>query len=152
VKRSRRFAPVQRFAKETERQRAQRLAEADEKVVASEAKLAELQRYHDEYAKQFTTRAGAGIGAAGLRDYQAFLARLMGAIRAQAQISERARAEREGSRAAWQHAATRALAVGHVVERWHGEERRADERREQGEADERAQHAKLANSHLSDKS
>jgi flagellar protein FliJ len=151
MKRSRRFAPVQRVVDENERQRALRLADAGKRLVEAEAKLSELRRYHDEYSKEFTARAGAGIGTSGLRDYQSFLARLTGAIRAQALLVEQTRAEREGTHASWKIAATRAMAVGHVIERWQGEERRKLEQREQGESDERAQHSAGTNPQSGDK-
>jgi flagellar protein FliJ len=151
MKRSRRFAPVQRVVDDNERQGAQRLADAGKRLVEAEAKLTELRRYHDEYSKEFAARAGVGIGASGLRDYQAFLARLVGAIRAQALVVEQTRAERDGTHASWKVAATRAMAVGHVMRRWQGEERRKLEQREQGEADERAQHSAVADPQSGDK-
>jgi flagellar FliJ protein len=101
--------------------------------------LQELERYRGDYESQFKQRAGRGMGATDLRDYQAFLARLSDAIRQQQAVVKRAQSERDAERQRWQEAAKRAKALGHVVEQWQTEERRASDRREQRESDERAQ-------------
>jgi flagellar protein FliJ len=131
--------PVQNLVDENERRLAQSLAAFERKAMEAEGKLQELERYRSEYEKQFSQRAGRGIGAVDLRDYQVFLARLSEAIRQQHAIVQRVRAERDAERVRWQEAAKRAKALGHVVEQWQTEERRMFERREQHESDERAQ-------------
>lgn len=137
--RATRLQPVQHLMDDAERRLASRLADLERRLTDSELKLAELQRYRCEYEQQFSRRAGQGIGATGLRDYQAFLARLAEAIRQQQAVVARALAERDTQRVRWLGAATRAKAVGHVVEQWRTEERRIADRREQRESDERAQ-------------
>jgi flagellar FliJ protein len=131
--------PVQNLFDDSERQLALGLATIERKVAEAEAKLQELERYRSDYDKQFAQRAGRGIGATSLRDYQAFLARLSEAIRQQQAVVKRAQSERDAERQRWQEAAKRAKALGHVVEQWQTEERRASDRREQRESDERAQ-------------
>lgn len=139
MNRSDRLEPVQRVTNETERQHAQRVANCEQQLAAAEAKLAELEKYHADYAKEFAARAGAGMEGTSVRDYQAFLARLVAAVKAQQQVVERSRAERAAEKIAWQRAATRSMAVTQVIERWQQVERREVERREQIETDERAQ-------------
>ena len=131
--------PVQNLYDDTERRLAVALATVERKVAEAEAKLQELERYRGDYENQFKQRAGRGIGARDLRDYQAFLARLTEAIRQQHAVVKRAQSERDAERLRWQDAAKRAKALGHVVEQWQTEERRASDRREQRESDERAQ-------------
>ena len=131
--------PVQNLYDDTERRHAVALATVERKVADAEAKLQELERYRGDYENQFKHRAGRGIGAPDLRDYQAFLARLGDAIRQQQAVVKRAQSERDAERQRWQEAAKRAKALGHVVEQWQTEERRASDRREQRESDERAQ-------------
>jgi len=131
--------PVQNLYDDTERRLAVALATVEKKVADAEAKLQELERYRGDYESQFKQRAGRGIGATDLRDYQAFLARLSDAIRQQQAVVRRAQSERDAERQRWQEAAKRAKALGHVVEQWQTEERRAADRREQRESDERAQ-------------
>jgi flagellar FliJ protein len=131
--------PVQNLLDDTEKRLALGLATIERKVAEAEAKLKELERYRGDYDKQFAQRAGGGIGVTALRDYQAFLARLSEAIRQQQAVVNRAQSERDAERLRWQDAAKRAKALGHVVEQWQTEERRASDRREQRETDERAQ-------------
>jgi flagellar protein FliJ len=139
VTRAKRMKPVQNLYDDTERRLAVGLATLERKVADAEAKLQELERYRSDYDKQFAQRAGGGIGVTALRDYQAFLARLSEAIRQQQAVVKRAQSERDAERQRWQEAAKRAKALGHVVEQWQTEERRASDRREQRESDERAQ-------------
>lgn len=137
--RAKRMKPVQNLVDGNERRLAQSLAAFERKAMEAEGKLQELERYRAEYEKQFSQRAGRGIGAVDLRDYQVFLARLAEAIRQQHAIVQRVRAERDAEHLRWQEAAKRAKALGHVVKQWQTEERRTFERREQHESDERAQ-------------
>ena len=137
--RAKRMKPVQNLYDDTERRLALVLATIERRVAEAEAKLQELERYRSEYDKQFAQRAGGGIGATALRDYQVFLARLSDAIKQQHAVVKRAQSERDAERLRWQEAAKRAKALGHVVEQWQTEERRASDRREQHESDERAQ-------------
>lgn len=137
--RAKRLEPVQNVAEEAERRLAQSLAAFERRVSQAETKLSELEHYRAEYEKQFSQRAGCGIGAIDLRDYQAFLARLGEAIRQQRTIAERARIERDAEKQRWQDAARRAKALDHLTEKWQSEERRLADRREQRDSDERAQ-------------
>jgi flagellar FliJ protein len=137
--RAKRLAPVQSLVEDNERRLAQSLAAFERRVTESEAKLQELERYKREYEHGFTQRAGQGIGATELRDYQAFLARLSEAIKQQHALVLRARADRDQERLRWQDAARRAKAIDHVVDQWQAEERRATDKREQRDSDERAQ-------------
>lgn len=137
--RAKRLQPVQNLVDDTERRLAQSLAAFERRLTESETKLRDLEQYRSEYESQFTQRAGKGIGATDLRDYQAFLARLAEAIRQQRALVQQARAERDAERRRWQEAAKRAKALGHVVEQWRTEERRTLDRREQRDSDERSQ-------------
>ena len=96
--RAKRMKPVQKLFDDTERRLALGLAAIERKVSDAETKLQELERYRGDYEKQFKQRAGRGIGATDLRDYQAFLARLVEAIRQQQQVVKRAQIERDAER------------------------------------------------------
>lgn len=137
--RSNRLQPVHTVVEDNERRIARKFAQAEHRVAEARAKQGELERYHAEYASGFQQRASGGIGAAGLRDYQAFLARLNEAVKQQKAIVQRTEADRELVRQEWLRAAQRTKAVAHVMEKWLAEERRELERREQNETDERAQ-------------
>ena len=84
-------------------------------------------------------RAGAGLGVAAGRDFQAFLARLGEALEQQRQIVEQARAAHELAIAAWREAAKRAHVVDTLTERWQKEESRQESRRDQRDSDELSQ-------------
>jgi len=137
--RSKRMAPAGRVIDERERQQAEQLAAVEKRVAEHEAKLAELERYHADYARDFAAKAGQGTDAAGLRDYQVFLARLSQAIQQQTQLLVRVRLERDAVGQRWQQAAQHAKAVGNVMQRWRAEEHYAEARRDQRDSDERAQ-------------
>src|SRR5688572_12145256 len=133
--RSKRMQTVERVVCDAERKRAEALAGRERHVKECENKLTELEEYQKNYAQQFQARAGAGMGAAGLRDYQTFMARLGEAVKQQAQLVLKAKADRDTERTVWQHAAQRAEAVGGIVERWQKEEQRQADKREQSESD-----------------
>jgi flagellar protein FliJ len=143
MKRFERLRMVERAIDDIERRRAEALAASERHLSACAAKLAELEAYHGAYTRQFNERAEAGMGGAGLRDYQAFLARLAEAVRQQSTIVTRARSERDAERVIWQNAAQRAEAVGRLVSRWKNEEQRLGNLSEQRESDERAQRRSL---------
>ena len=142
--RSERLAPVQRVLGQTEQQRARDLGEARQRLVAAETKLQDLQQYRQDYERVFQQRATTGQSVMALRDFQVFLARLDQAIQQQGQVAEAARGDVAGRTTRWQSAARQVKAVDSVVGRWQGEERRADDRREQKDTDERAQRGSAA--------
>ncbi len=139
MKRSQRMQTVERVVSDVERKRAQALAASERRVSESETKLTELESYQKTYADQFNTRAGKGIGAAGLRDFQTFMARLADAVKQQTQIVLKAKSDRDAELKTWQNAAQRSEAVGGLVKRWQNEEQRVEDKREQSESDERSQ-------------
>ena len=139
MKRSERMQTVERVVSDVEKKRAEALATRERHVTDCENKLTELESYQKSYADQFQTRAGAGIGAVGLRDFQTFMVRLGEAVKQQTQLVVKAKADRDAERKVWQHAAQRADAVGNLVERWQKDEQRVADRHEQNESDERSQ-------------
>jgi flagellar protein FliJ len=141
MKRSQRLEMVQNVVDGQERRRAEALAASQRRVTESEAKLMELQSYHESYVHGFAVRAESGMDGRLARDYQAFLARLEEALWQQQQIVIRARAQRDSEMQIWQGAAQRAEAVGQMVRRFQSEEARELDRREQVESDERSARA-----------
>ena len=140
MKRAQRLKMVQNVVEDLERRRAEQLAltrEARQRDASSASPSSRPTR--PTMPAQFASRARDGIGAAGLRDFQTFLARLAEAVRQQSQAVFRARAERDAERQIWQSAAQRAEALGRIVKRWQTEEQRTFDRFEQHESDERSQ-------------
>jgi len=137
MRQSKRLETVQRVMDGEERRRAQSLAACERRVGECEAKLAELQGYQLTYTREFARHAGRGMNGARLREFQTFLARLEEAVLQQTEILGRARTERDEQIAAWRRASQRKDMVGRVVTGRRNEERRALEREEQRDSDER---------------
>ena len=102
---------VQRVTDEKQRQHARRLAQSRTRVAQCEAKLKELQGYHASYVREFDQRAASGIGGAGIREFQAFLAKLAEAVRQQEDLLRKAQSESDAERSDWQGAAQRSSSV-----------------------------------------
>ena len=83
MKRAERLKMVQNVVEDQERRRAEQLARSEKRVTECQFRLNELETYQANYSREFASRASNGIGAAGLRDYQTFLARLSEAVRQQ---------------------------------------------------------------------
>ena len=138
-KRVERLDVVQQVTSRNERERAERLAEAERNAIEAEQKLVALERYRNEYESQLATKGAAGTDISGVREFQAFLARLGDALVAQRQVLAQARAARDEMLGAWRQAAQKAKVVETLAERWQDEARRDEDRRDQRESDELAQ-------------
>ena len=139
--RSERLEPVLDIATSHERRAAQGFGAAAERLQEAEKKLAELERYAVEYRTALRARTVGGIDATQLRAFHGFIAKLGEAISQQRSAVGRARDECALLRERWLEASRRTRAVGKVIEHAGTEERRAFERREQHDNDERAQRA-----------
>jgi flagellar FliJ protein len=138
MKRSQRLDIVQQAANRTEKERAERVALAERHLAEMQQKLTALEKYRSEYEAGFAAKAGAGLGAAGVRDFQTFLARLGEALNQQRDLVAAARRALDAERDNWREAAQRAHVVETLTERWQGEETRAANRRDQNMSDELA--------------
>lgn len=136
MKRAQRLDHFRDGLENSEKEQRARFVAAEGRAADARNRLAELQRYRDDYLQGLGQRAATGMDALALRDYQAFLARIGEAVRQQSQLVSRADLEREYERNRWNEAATRCRAVASVVERWKSEERVGIARAEQRETDE----------------
>lgn len=143
--RSERMGVVKQATAHSEREQAEKVALAERHVVEMEEKLGALERYRKEYEDGFAARAGAGLGVAAGRDFQAFLARLGDALEQQRQVVEQARAAHQATILVWREAAKRAHVVDTLAERWQVEESRAESRRDQRDSDELSQQQRYLN-------
>jgi flagellar FliJ protein len=139
MKRVERLDVVQQVATRNERDVASRLGEAERTAIDAEQKLVALERYRNEYEIQLASKGAAGTDISGVREFQAFLARLGDALVAQRQVLAQARAKRDEMLGEWRQAAQKAKVVETLAERWQDEARRDDDRRTQRESDELAQ-------------
>ena len=136
--RSQRIAPVQQVLDNTESQHAKQVSAAQAAVVAAEAKLAELQRYHVEYVQSFGRQVASGATCHALQDFQSFLHRLSEAAKQQEHVVARTREELAAQTHHWQVAARRSRGLQTVVNGWRREEQKQVERSDQQQTDERA--------------
>jgi flagellar FliJ protein len=139
MKRSKRLEPVGELAEEEERECALQVANLQQRFDEAQKRGSELKRYLVEYQSMFQQRAAAGMGVAGLRDYQTFLARLNDAVRQQDAVVAQVEADCARARVKWLEAAARKNAVTKVIKNARTEDRKIEERRSQKETDEQAQ-------------
>jgi flagellar FliJ protein len=138
LKRSDRLDIVQQATSRTEKERAERVALAEKHLAEMQQKLTALEKYRSEYEAGFAARTGAGFGAASVRDFQTFLARLSEALNQQKELVAAARRALDAERDHWREAAQRAHVVETLAERWQGEETKLANRRDQNMSDELA--------------
>jgi flagellar FliJ protein len=139
MKRSKRLEPVGEMAEGEERECAARVAGIQARLDDAQRRGTELKRYLVEYQSMFQQRAAAGIGVAGLRDYQTFLARLNEAVRHQDGVVAQLESDCARARVEWLEAAARKSAVSKVIEHARTEDQKIEDRRSQKETDEHAQ-------------
>jgi flagellar FliJ protein len=139
VKRSDRLNEVQRVIESERRDASQRLAQKQSSLSFASNRLQELLQYREDYLRRFQKDAGAGLSGTRVRDYQTFLARLDQAIRQQQSVLASARAETDFEREKLRDVSSQLAAVNGVADRWSGEERRTEERRDQQNSDELSQ-------------
>ncbi|MEW6354459.1 MAG: flagellar export protein FliJ [Pseudomonadota bacterium] len=136
---SQRLKPVARLAEYKERDAARLLAEAQHAVERHEERLNELLTYANEYRQRLRAAESAGMEAGQRHDYQVFIAKLDEAINQQRGRLAAATHELEHRRRQWLATHGASTSLDKIVARYADEETRSAARREQGEADERAQ-------------
>lgn len=122
-----------------ERDAAREMGRTQRDLDQERARLAELTAYREEYQQRFLEALRNGLVASGVLEYQSFLGRLGEAILQQERRVAAGYEEYEASRRQWMECRQRASVVDKMVERYRDQERLQVERREQHEADERAQ-------------
>src|SRR5579883_2946692 len=133
--RSKRFQPIQDIMARSAEELSRAMAEAAAKLVELERQHEQLRRYRDEYVQK-SMIGGGSVDAVRLQNYRSFLDRLGTALRQCEQAVAAARAEHERRRSEWSEKRVEAESLGRVVERYRAEERRAEDAREQHDADE----------------
>jgi len=113
-----------------------RLAAQQQLLARAEHQLSELHRYREEYANGGDTM----LSVSAMLNRQSFIQRIDQAIAQQVTEVARQTRQLEQVREQWKHSHARESALDSVVARHLEHERRADERREQAETDERFQY------------
>jgi flagellar FliJ protein len=134
---SKRLKPVQKVAANREQKAARSMGQARANLAQEEAKLAQLRQYHQEYLERFQEASAQGMSVGQLQEFRAFLGKLDEAIEQQQKVVAASMATHSTHREEWKQKRTRTQALGKVVERYRKEERKAADRVEQKENDER---------------
>jgi flagellar FliJ protein len=136
--------PVLRVAEMREQAAAKDLGNAQRYLKEQEDRLAELQGYQAEYARNFQAQGSSGISAARFQELQRFLASLSQAIEQQQLMVHNAARACVHKKQLWQQAYGKSKSLDKVVERYSEQEQYEEGQREQKAADEMAQHGARA--------
>lgn len=134
--RATRLQPAVEQARQRSEDALVKLASQQQLLARAEQQLGELQRYRQEYAE---TGDGA-LSVTALLNRQKFVERIDQAIMQQTAEVGRQSRQLEQVRDCWQQAHARESALDSVVAQHHEQERRAEDRHEQAEVDERMQY------------
>lgn len=134
--RATRLQPAVEQARQRSEDALVKLASQQQLLARAEQQLGELQRYRQEYAE---TGDGA-LSVTALLNRQKFVERIDQAIMQQTAEVGRQNRQLEQVRDCWQQAHARESALDSVVAQHHEQERRAEDRHEQAEVDERMQY------------
>lgn len=142
-KRADRLQPAADQAKQRSEDAVLKLAEQQQRLAKAERQLMELRGYRQEYANP---PSAGGLTATALMNRQQFVERIDRAIAQQTIEIERQRRLLDQVRSQWRDAHAREAALDNVIDRYREQERKAEERHEQSEIDERMQHRRPAHS------
>jgi len=137
--RAARLTPVVEMAENAERQAAQRLGQFQQQVNLAQAKLAELDRFREDYQLQWIDRGGQGVSGSWLVNYQRFLGQLESAMTQQRQSLAWHQNNLNNARGTWQQAYARVEGLRKLVQRYIDEARIIEDKREQKLLDELSQ-------------
>ncbi|WCX99528.1 flagella biosynthesis chaperone FliJ [Pseudomonas aeruginosa] len=138
-KRAARLAPVVDMASKAERDAATQLDRCQQQLLAAQQKLAELERYRNDYQQQWISQGQKGVSGQWLMNYQRFLSQLETAVAQQANSVTWHREAVDKARLNWQERYARLEGLRKLVERYLEEARQAEDKREQKQLDELAQ-------------
>ncbi|MCY1440637.1 flagellar export protein FliJ [compost metagenome] len=127
------------MAENAERQAAQRLGQFQQQVNLAQAKLAELDRFREDYQLQWIDRGGQGVSGSWLVNYQRFLGQLESAMTQQRQSLAWHQNNLNNARGTWQQAYARVEGLRKLVQRYIDEARMIEDKREQKLLDELSQ-------------
>lgn len=130
-----RLQPAVEQARQRSEDALARFAAQQQQLARAEHQLSELRRYREEYA----SGSDASSSVSAMLNRQAFIQRIDQAIAQQLVEVARQQRQREQLRDDWKHNHARESALDNVVAQHVESERRAEERREQAELDERFQ-------------
>ena len=136
---SQRFKPVVEVAESRELAAAKVFGEAQRILRERREKLQELFTYREEYAQKFLQTGAIGMSANEMQSFRNFLAKLDAAIAQQQQLVANAMKTLEEKKRLWLLQNSKKQTLEKVVDKYREQENHANSKKEQREADERAQ-------------
>lgn len=134
-----RFKPIQKVASQKERKAAAALGESLKQRQAEQTRLDELKQYLAEYLERFARAARNGLSSSQIMEYQVFISKLETAIAQQEDAVSQSEQNCNSSKQQWRGRYSKSKAMDNAVDRMKLRERKDLDRREQAEADDRAQ-------------
>ena len=138
-----RIQRVQQLAETEERNYCRAMGEAQRIASEHEQRLRELQNYRQEYAGRRPHGGNGTISGVQWTDYQNFLQRLDDAVRAQLQLVESSKRNRDTHRQRWMIKRQKMESLQRVVDRYRSDAVREGERKEQKTLDDLPLRAQL---------
>ncbi|MFZ5594252.1 MAG: flagellar export protein FliJ [Pseudomonadota bacterium] len=136
---SQRLKPIIKLSDNRQQDAARAVAESKRILEEHQDRLADLERYRDEYAARFKAMGAGGMVVSQLHEYRAFLSNLAAAVTQQEKLVLISRQDLDGKIRLWNQARGKARALDVVVIKYRQEEQRIEGRREQILSDEQAQ-------------
>ena len=134
-----RFKPIHKLASQRERKAAAELGESIRQRDAAAQRLDELKQYLQEYLERFNRSARNGLSSNQVIEYQVFIGKLENAIAQQEEIVAQSRQALDSTKQHWRGRYTKSKAMENAIDRMRLAERKADQKQEQDESDERSQ-------------
>lgn len=130
------FAFLLELAVDKREDAARAISAALGRLQQSRERLAQIEQYRAEYRQRLTDSASRGMRMHQWHDFQLFLAKLDGAVEAQANDVRRCEAVLEQTKQAWQECEKEVKAYETLEVRHHERQGRIEAKREQKQSDE----------------
>lgn len=130
--------PLVNLAQDELDRAARELSALRRQLEEEQGKLAQLQRYREEYREKLFKTTWAGLAASQLRDYEAFIAKLSAAIQQQEEVVALRRGDWEAAQSAWLAKRRKVNAYDTLWQRHAQREQQREARMEQRDQDEHA--------------
>ncbi len=137
LKKSKRFEPVKQIAENNEAAAAVKMNQSFQEQQATLEQLEKLKGYRDDYVEQFRAKGQEGISASRLREYQAFVQKLDGAIEEQIKAVQNMNAKVGEHQQAFKKSNSRKKVVEKLIKNSKQQEIAHSDKQEQNEADDR---------------
>jgi flagellar protein FliJ len=138
MNRLKRLEPIVDLAENREKGAAQAMGASLQKLEEARKSLASLKSFRENYAALFSQSGNRGLGMRQLNEYRAFLNKINLAIAEQEKAVQRAEQDLHAKRRTWEAAHCHALGMQKITDKLRVEEARREQKREQGEQDERS--------------